>query len=240
MKILLIDAGNSRVKWALAQGGLWLQQGVVENAQVSTLGATFSALPPPHKILVSNVAGEAMAQQLRTACGAWSLPIAFISALAEQCGIRNSYQPATQLGSDRWAALIGARQQERAACLVINCGTATTIDALSAQGEFLGGLILPGVDMMQRSIAGVVQPRQPAGSWQHFPRNTADALFTGAIQATLGAIHLQFESLAEHTARCVLSGGAAHKIQAHLKLPLIQIDNLVLHGLQIIGQQSPG
>ncbi|MDO8412422.1 MAG: type III pantothenate kinase [Gallionellaceae bacterium] len=239
MKILLIDAGNSRIKWALAENRVWSQQGVVENARVTTLRTIFSELPAPHKIVVSNVAGQEMAQQLQMACATWPLPLEFITAHAEKCGIRNSYQQAQQLGSDRWAALIAAWQQEHTTCLVINCGTATTIDALSAQGEFLGGLILPGVDMMQRSIAaGVVQATTASGAWQAFPRNTADALFTGAIQATAGAICLQFERLLAPQARCILSGGAAYKIEPHLNLPLVRVDNLVLRGLQIIGQEQ--
>ena len=93
-----------------------------------------------------------MAQQLQAVCDQWSCSIEFIAARNEQCGVRNLYQPPVQLGSDRWAALIAAWQQEHTSCLVVNCGTATTLDALSAQGEYLGGLILPGVSMMQKSL----------------------------------------------------------------------------------------
>lgn len=240
MKMLLIDAGNSRVKWATVEGGLWLQKNVLENAHASALSVTFSELPPPDRILVSNVAGESMAQLLSAACAAWQCPIEFIVAQARQCGVRNSYEHPVQLGSDRWAALIAAWYQEHASCLVVNCGTATTVDALSAEGEFLGGLILPGVDMMQSSlVAGVAQLVQIEGAWREFPRNTADAIFSGSIQATIGAIRLQFEALAGRgNVRCLLSGGAADKVQSHLKLPSVRVDNLVLRGLQIIGQES--
>ena len=236
MIVLLIDAGNSRVKWALVEGDVWLRQGTLENAQVETLRKTFSELPPPDKILVSNVAGERMMQQLRAACAAWPCPIGFILARVEQCGVRNKYEHAAQLGSDRWAALIAARHQARTACLVVDCGTATTVDALSANGEFLGGLILPGIDMMRHSLAaGSAQLAENTGDWHEFPRNTADAVFSGAIQATVGAIRLQFEALAVRgEARCLLSGGAADYVQPHLKLPLVREENLVLRGLQII------
>jgi type III pantothenate kinase len=240
MKMLLIDAGNSRVKWATVENGMWLQQNVLENTQASALGAAFSELPPPDRILVSNVAGKSMAQLLSAACAAWQCPIEFIVAQVRQCGVFNSYEHPAQLGSDRWAALIAAWHQERASCLVINCGTATTVDALSAEGEFLGGLILPGVDMMQSSLAaGAVQLVQADGIWREFPRQTADATFSGSIQATVGAIRLQFEALAVRgNVRCLLSGGAADKVQSHLKLPSVRVDNLVLRGLQIIGQES--
>lgn len=246
MTMLLIDAGNSRIKWALIEGSTWQQQGKLENGQIAKLRQLFAELPSPHKVLVSNVAGEHRGQQLRVACAAWACPIDFISAQVEQCGVRNTYQPAAQLGSDRWAALIAARHKIGTACLVVDCGTATTIDALSAEGEFLGGLILPGLDMMRHSlIAGSALQIKNEGARQEFPRNTADAIFSGAIQATVGAIKLQFEGLlqfetrlARGAATCLLSGGAADCLQPHLKLPLLREDNLVLLGLQIIGHME--
>ncbi len=246
MMVLLIDAGNRRIKWALIQDEVWQQHGQLENGQAATLPKLFSELPSPHKVLVSNVAGEHMGQQLRAACAAWTCPIDFISAQVEQCGVRNTYQPAAQLGSDRWAALIAARHQLRTACLVVDCGTATTIDALSAEGEFLGGLILPGLNMMRRSLsAGSALQTQKEGEQKIFPRNTADAIFSGAIQATVGAIQLQFEALIAHGAThsvacCLLSGGAADCLQPHLKLPLVREESLVLLGLQIIGHIEKG
>jgi len=240
MKMLLIDAGNSRVKWATVKDGMWLHQNALENTQASALSMAFSELPPPDRILVSNVAGENMAQLLSAACAAWHCPIEFIVAQATQCGVRNSYETPAQLGSDRWAALIAAWHQERASCLVVNCGTATTVDALSAEGDFLGGLILPGIDMMRSSLAArAAQLAQTEGVWREFPRNTADATFSGSIQATIGAIHLQFEALAARgSVRCLLSGGAADNVQSHLKLPVMRVDNLVLRGLQTIGQEN--
>ena len=240
MKMLLIDAGNSRVKWTTVENGMWLHQNALGNTHASALSVAFSGLPPPDRILVSNVAGENMAQLLSAACTAWHCPIEFIVAQATQCGVRNSYAPPVQLGSDRWAALIAAWHQERASCLVVNCGTATTVDALSAEGEFLGGLILPGMDMMRSSLAaGAAQLAQTEGVWREFPRNTADATFSGSIQATIGAIHLQFEALAARgSVRCLLSGGAADNVQSHLKLPVMRVDNLVLRGLQTIGQEN--
>lgn len=238
--MLLLDIGNSRIKWLLVEDGVWALQGTVDRTDVDGLRHAFSALPPPQRILASNVAGEHAAQQVRAACAAWPSPVEFITAQTEQCGVRNAYERPAQLGSDRWAALIAAWHQVHAACLVVNCGTATTVDALSSEGEFLGGLILPGMDMMRRSLAaGTAQLAEAAGSWHEFPRSTADAMFSGAIQATVGAIRLQFEALAVHGAvRCLLSGGAAGSVQAHLNLPLERTDNLVLRGLQIICQQD--
>lgn len=237
--MLLLDVGNSRIKWAQVEEGQWLRQGTAGVAEWPALRQAFASLAQPDKILVSNVAGHEVAQQLCAACGKWACPVEFITAQIEQCGVRNKYDQPAQLGSDRWAALIAAWQHERAACLVVNCGTATTIDALSDAGEFLGGLILPGMEMMRRGLAaGTAQLAESAGGWREFPRNTADAIASGAIQATVGAIVRQHDFLGVSGARCLLSGGAADSVLPHLGLPLLRVDNLVLQGLQIIGQEN--
>jgi type III pantothenate kinase len=214
---------------------------VVGNTEWTALQQAFAVLPAPSRILVSNVAGEAMAQRLRSVCAAWNCPLEFVTASAERCGVRNGYELPERLGSDRWAALIAAWRQVRSACLVVNCGTATTVDALSAQGEFLGGLILPGVSLMQHSLAtNTAQLLAEQGTLQDFPRNTADAIHSGMMRATLGAIRHQFDLLqASHgEVRCLLGGGAAGVVQPQLELPLERIDNLVLKGLQIIGESK--
>jgi type III pantothenate kinase len=237
--MLLIDAGNSRIKWLLLSGKQWLRQGSAGIHEWNSLQQAFASLPPPHNIIVSNVAGDSVEKQLRASFSCWHCSVEFISAQAVQCGVRNGYEQPAQLGSDRWAALIAAWHHEQKPCLVVNCGTATTIDTLSGEGTFIGGLILPGVEMMQRSLAkGTAQLKISAGSWCEFPCNTADAITSGAIQATVGAIHRQFRLLGKIDARCLLSGGAADNVMPYLDLPMLRIDDLVLRGLQILGQDN--
>ncbi|HEU0187432.1 MAG TPA: type III pantothenate kinase [Gallionellaceae bacterium] len=238
--ILLIDAGNSRCKWALLESGRWLQQGAASHDEWEALRATLQALPRPARMLVANVAGEAVAQRLRELAAAWACPVRFAATRAAQCGVRNLYAQPAQLGVDRWLALLAAWQRERRACLVVNCGTATTVDALSDDGEFLGGLILPGLALMRQSLAqGTAQLGLQAGELQDFPRNTADAIHSGAMRATIGAIQQQHARLlARGPVRCLLSGGAAGEIEAHLGLPCERVDNLVLHGLHLTEQET--
>ncbi|MFZ2163013.1 MAG: type III pantothenate kinase [Sideroxyarcus sp.] len=239
--MLLLDVGNSRCKWALVQNGAWTRQGVAGNTEWIAMQHAFAGLPAPSRILVSNVAGEAMAQRLQAVCAVWKCPLEFVTATAMQCGVRNGYEQPERLGSDRWAALIAAWNQVQGATLVVNCGTATTVDALSTQGEFLGGLILPGVSLMQHSLAtNAAQLKAEQGTLQDFPRNTADAIHSGMLRATLGAVRHQFGLLQARcgTVRCLLGGGAAGVVQPHLDLQLERVDNLVLKGLQIIGESK--
>lgn len=242
--MLLFDAGNSRCKWVWTENAAWLRQGALDNGDEKAwqkLHETFATLEMPHKILISNVAGAAMEQRLRGLCSLWACPVEFLVAQPAQCGVRNGYTDAAQLGSDRWAALIAAWQRVQGACLVVNCGTATTVDALSETGVFLGGLILPGMALMRRSLLeNTAQLGMPAGELCDFPRNTADAVASGAIQATAGAIRQQYDLLgAGNNVRCVLSGGAASSLLPHLGIGAELMENLVLQGLQIIGQNCP-
>lgn len=233
--MLLIDAGNSRCKWARLELGVRTHGGVADNADWRELQRSFAELPFPSRILISNVGGDAMMQRLRTLCSGWPVSPEFIAARGEQCGVRNGYEYPGRLGSDRWAALIAAWRRMRRACLVVNCGTATTIDALSSSGEFLGGLILPGVTLMRQSLLlSAAQLKELDGNLCDFPRNTADAIHSGVLRATLGAIEHQYALL--DAGGCILSGGAAGEIGPCLGMPVERVDNLVLEGLQIIGE----
>ncbi|MDP1995862.1 MAG: type III pantothenate kinase [Gallionella sp.] len=237
---LLIDAGNTRIKWALVDGQNWLRTGTLAVDQASTLAQLFADVQGVQQIWISNVAGEGVARHIRDiGSGRQADRFHFIVAQAAQCGVRNGYSAPSQLGSDRWAALIAAWHLVRGACLVVNSGTATTVDALSATGEFIGGLILPGVELMQRSLNDATAQLSPAqGIYAAFPRNTADALFSGAIQACCGAIERQHALLGGSGIPVVLSGGGSAILSDRLNLPLHVVDNLVLQGLLLIAQEA--
>jgi type III pantothenate kinase len=253
---LLIDAGNSRIKWALVSGGDWLCKGDLPTMQVDGLPQAVAdqlALQTPgtglhdiQQIWASNVAGEDCAGHIRNVVAGRSVQTHFVVAQKSQCGVRNGYSNPSQLGSDRWAALIAAWHLVQGACLVVNCGTATTIDALSGQGEFVGGLILPGVELMQHSLVdATVQLQSTRGEYARFPLNSADALYSGAMQASCGAIERQYDLLGDDSAIVVLSGGAAKKLQPCLDqkrfsaLPRI-VDSLVLQGLLLMVEEQSG
>jgi type III pantothenate kinase len=236
--MLLLDIGNSRCKWALVENGVWLRQGVLENRDLAQLPSLVGDLPARTRILVSNVAGDAVTTKLREYLAS---ELTSIRAEAERCGVRNTYRLPQQLGSDRWAALVAARRRIPGACLVVNCGTATTVDALSAQGEFLGGLILPGLSLMLSSLsANTAQLAVQAGDLQDFPGDTAAAMLSGALRATQGAIQHQFGLLQqrEGSVRCLLSGGASSAVMQGLSLPCEHDEHLVLRGLQILGEDG--
>jgi type III pantothenate kinase len=160
----------------------------------------------------------------------------------EQLGVVNGYRDPQQLGPDRWAALIGAHHGEAGHKLVVNAGTALTIDALTAEGRFLGGLIVPGPALMRRSLdRGTAGLRLTEGALRDFPDNTPDAITSGAVQAGAGAIERLGEAMAARgspPARIILSGGAAAEFAGPLPWPATLRENLVLDGLLLIARHS--
>lgn len=242
MSILAIDSGNSRVKWGLYDGRRWTATGAVGRQETVRLNDTWKSLPPPTKIVVSNVAGELIRSGINVLISRWRVAPQWVIAKAQQCGVTNGYEQPAQLGCDRWAALIGARQLHKGAAIVVLAGTANTMDAMTADGKFLGGLILPGFDMMVDSLssktAGI---RAERGEFQVFPTNTRNAVWSAAIQATIGAYDRMQDAMIEigHPPPAVLlSGGAAEAIEPWLKGPITRVDNLILEGLACIAAEA--
>jgi type III pantothenate kinase len=249
---LLIDIGNTFLKWGLflpgREGGARanrVESGHALLEEISALTRQFSRLPMPARIVISNVAGTrvraATIRLLEVWPGApaphWLIPA------ARQCGVTNSYRNPAQLGSDRWAALIGARMlAPQKAAMVVMCGTATTLDFLAADGHFKGGMIMPGVGLMLRSLheGTAALPDQP-GEYSEFPTQTVDAIASGCQNAQAGAIERLYAIERANTPGlvCLLSGGAARAAATRLAIPFELHDNLVLEGLYAIAEELP-
>ena len=227
MSFLCIDCGNTRLKWGLRIGTKWTAQGALALPELAGLAL------PAERIVACNVAGDNARQAVEALAARLAVPLHWLRAQAAGGGIINGYEHPEQLGVDRWAALIGARALHAGPAIVVMSGTATTIDYLDADGVFRGGLILPGLAMMREALAGgTADLPAAAGNYRDLPRNTFDAMASGAVQATLGAIERMFRALPEQQdALCLLSGGAAPTLSPHLALPHRVVDNLVLEGL---------
>ncbi len=228
--ILCLDAGNTRLKWGLREGPAWRAQGACALDDGDGIAALLPAVS--EHVLACNVAGDAVARRIEDVVAPFGVPLEWFKSAAACCGVTNGYDNPLQLGADRWAALIGARGVHAGAALVIMAGTATTIDALDATGHFRGGLILPGLDLMQRALARSTAGLPEAqGAYRTCPANTDDAIVSGALHATLGAIERMARLFDAGNSTVILSGGAAEALAPHLDLPLLRVDNLVLEGL---------
>lgn len=253
--LLLIDAGNTRIKWAMADrsmqpetGMIWRRMDSVPHPELPALETDWQA-DAVQDIWISNVAGPAVRARLEQLC-ARVFPQAschWLTSQAELAGLRNAYRQPAQLGVDRFVSAIGAHalfpQQD---LIVATCGTATTVDAVSAAGTFSGGMILPGLQLMAGSLArNTAQLPQVAGHTgmtQIFADNTDDAIVSGCIHAQTGAITLACESWTQQTGKpvlCLISGGAAPYLVPHLTVRHQHIPNLVLTGLLVVAQSRP-
>lgn len=238
---LLIDLGNSRLKWAQHAPGVWHADAalIAEEDIASLLDRTWGKISVPRKIVLCSVS---RAQTLRAVeewmLRHWSIKPQVIKAQEEQLGVKNGYRKPETLGADRWAALIGARGLTSAAACVVDCGTAVTVDALSARGEFLGGVIFPGLYLLRASLirgtAGI-DSQAATGNADDYPaRSTADGIAAGSLLGLAGAverlIHEYRQTLGE-AMQIFLTGGDAPQIAARLRMPVTLEPDLVLKGL---------
>jgi type III pantothenate kinase len=242
MNVLAIDSGNTRIKWGCTDGQRWITHSWLTSAQADKLSEALTALPAPDRIVVSNVAGDAVRRLIRAALEQFAARPSWIKSAARQCGVTSSYHDPAQLGSDRWAALIGAWHLFGGACVVVNAGTTLTIDALSNEGVFLGGFIVPGLDLMRRSLAhNTAQLELQEGRFAYFPDSTADAIMSGVINASAGAVDrmlFYMEQTGQAAPLIVLSGGGATLLEPWLNARVEVVDNLVLEGLLRIALDS--
>ncbi|MDE2342306.1 MAG: type III pantothenate kinase [Betaproteobacteria bacterium] len=233
---LALDIGNSRIKWGLRQDRHWHSRGSMATAEWPGLQDVLQGTLELTEAWACHVADASIAAGIARLCGSAGIPLHWVRATPSAAGVTNRYDNPEQLGSDRWAALIGARASTTHPLIVVSAGTATTIDALSSTGEFLGGMILPGLTLMRQALhrGTAALPSDPAGHCVPFPRNTADAIVSGSIAGTIGAIESLARTLGNHEpteVHLMLSGGHAETLLPHLKMPVIRVDYLVLEGL---------
>jgi type III pantothenate kinase len=229
---LLIDAGNTRLKWVVVEGGRWQMRGHCDYTDWSGLTEQMTAGTRCH---IASVTSSAHEQQLAALLASAGLPASWLTAEAGFADLKNTYLNPQQLGVDRWMGLIAARRRIRDAVLVVSAGTAMTVDALSGDGEFLGGVIVPGAGLMRQALRqGTARVDVAAGHWQAFPRCTADGVESGIVAALCGAVQQQHARLAEASGRmprCLLTGGDAGLVLPHLNISAEQVPELVLEGL---------
>ncbi len=245
---LLIDAGNSLLKWAFSRNGEMSAVGQVDYADnefMATLSQPWSLPTPPQRVLLASVVSAGRVQALRSWVETfWHLPLELVSAQARACGVVNGYAQPEQLGADRWAALIAARQLLSGAVCVVDSGTATTLDVMDAEGRHLGGLIVPGVGLMRASLfnntAGV-RGDVDAAAGGLLATDTQAAVSGGSLQATAGLVERllrEVRAMFGVPLTTILCGGAAPDLLPLLPCEVRHEPDLVLKGLNIIAMNT--
>jgi len=241
-EILLLDVGNTRLKWAwqkgeeFSPGGEIVHAGQLDAEQLMQISRDHS----PSQVVATCVADDKVTEALykQIECQL-DKAVEFVTAVTQAQGITNAYLQPAQLGSDRWAALVAAHQGWPGFLCVIDAGSALTVDLVRPDGQHLGGYILPGLGMMQSCLLERTAIPMPNGSESIVPStqpgtNTRSCMANGALQAACGLIErtvLQLEQQCKETVQCLLTGGDSQYVAAALTIPYVVEPNLVLMGL---------
>jgi len=251
MTFLALDVGNTRLKWALYDaphaGAQLLAQGAqfLENIEKLADG-DWCSLPAPRWVLGCVVAGDAVKRRVHEQLELWDVVPQWVVSSSAEAGLTNGYDHPARLGSDRWVAMIGARQRLLAQgparpCVVVMVGTAVTVEAIDTQGRFLGGIILPGHGIMLRALeSGTAGLHVPTGEVCDFPTNTSDALTSGGTFAISGAVQRMVDNLQRHCGQApavFMTGGAGWKMAPSMSTPCDLVDSLIFDGLLEIAEK---
>ncbi len=236
---LLIDAGNTRIKWAVARNSVndIVASGVVDDnwsELADFVGVIESAC-------LSCVASESVSDRLSDQVQArFGVTLKVVSVSASAAGMINNYADLARLGVDRWVAALGARYLfPEGALIVIDAGTAITIDVISLSNHFEGGVILPGFGAMHDALlgrtAGIDSKRREVSSV--IGRNTRDCVNAGVQYGLIGAVERVVDEmrlvLGQDSPRILLMGGDAHVIVADSKLKVELQSSLIFYGLML-------
>ncbi len=258
--ILLLDVGNSFIKWAWLESS-WLkrqQKGVPvltdadeclhagENVQLA-LDEAWAELAKPEHVWLSNVAGDALQATLQDWIQQhWDCPVSVASTESRSGSVINAYSEPSQMGVDRWLGLLAANACGTGPRAIIDCGSAITVDALSAAGQHLGGLILPGLKMMRDSLysdaEGVAETEvTEAIPGMLFANNTRTAVEVGCHYSVVAFIERVIGDMNKEMGNgltCLLTGGDSEEVVPLLSVKVEQHDLLVLQGLAIYANRN--
>lgn len=219
---LLLDMGNTRLKWQLYENannqvsGACLHEDVVRQAQL------WRELPI-ESVWLAAVGVPVLAQQLQQQLGDYGFAVHELHSLAQQAGVTNAYAKPATLGVDRWLGLLAAHSQLSAAALIVDAGTAMTLDMLDAKGLHQGGLIVPGLRMLRRSLhSNTALLPVSEGSDCQLGQNTQQAIAAGTLLALISVLESTYRrQLALYPSlTCVITGGDAELVYNALPLEL--------------------
>lgn len=248
---LLIDAGNSRLKWAVSRGDGIGDMGSMsrEDARRSGVSALLDELGDiPEAIWVANVAGQSLEEVLRRAVPQLADTAWHFEKTREHClGLTNGYRQPDLLGVDRWIAMIAAFARVGDAVCVVDAGTACTLDAVDGTGRHLGGVIAPGVGLMQSTLRkdtsdiDLHAKRSRGDDAGLFARSTAGAIASGSVFSLAALAERgvrELEQVCGHTPALILTGGDAQLLARQCRVSCTVVPELVLEGLNLIAENE--
>ncbi|HEY1772959.1 MAG TPA: type III pantothenate kinase [Gammaproteobacteria bacterium] len=245
--ILLLDIGNTRIKWARLEGGkIGRMDGRVhaDEQLAQAIEAAFEG-PVPSRVIVCNVAGPLVGKALYDFCQEhFKFNPEILISSAERCGVKSGYTDPVRLGADRWAAVIGAFTKFGGPSCVMDAGTAITVDAVDESGQHRGGLIAPGPQTMRRALADATAGLGNLGEGELalLAKDTRSAIWSGGWHTAAGFLErmhrLVVQELGPKT-QFILTGGDGARLNQLLPGKYMLVPELVLLGLATIAETKP-
>jgi type III pantothenate kinase len=246
---LLVDIGNARIKWALQSPDDWKNGAPVlrdKKAFKDIARPTWRDLDKPERVIVANVAGEDYRKSVQTwVKRRWKIDAEFLCAEDRRCGVINAYAQPARLGADRWACLLAAHARYKAPSVIVDCGTAITVDAIARDGRHLGGLIVPGMDLMVTALTqrapGVQLEAEQAGDVGLLARSTETALAGGVLYTAVALVDrvlLDLRAELGASVQVLMTGGDAERLLPLLSNRPSHEPDLVLKGLAVYAEDA--
>lgn len=242
---LLLEIGNSRLKWAVRQGHDYAGRGALVHADAgfdAALHAVLAGLPVPERVLLASVADASLTERV---CGAVRAafrrdPVRLVARTRQQ-GVSNAYAEPAQMGVDRWLALIAAHRRWHAPVCVVDAGTAVTVDVLNADGVHQGGLIAPGQELwrslLQARTAGIrADASAPVAA---LGCSTSECVANAGLVAVIGIIRFACEQPGADGGVLVVTGGGAEALVPHLPPGAVMAPDLVFDGMVLAAGDVP-
>ena len=239
--ILLLDIGNSRIKYASLVGDQLEANNAFayrEETLENLLDEHFRVITQPTSVYVANVAGPNIATIVSTVTRSlWKLDAKFIACQHQSHGVTNAYTDINELGVDRWMLILAAWERYHAPGCIVACGTATTIDVISGSGMHQGGFIIPGLKMMQNTLAqntADINIKDETVLSMELGTSTSTCIVNGSGFASISMINAIVDKL-EHQyggkLRCIITGGNAESLIPYLDTRFEHVPDLVLQGM---------
>lgn len=237
--IIEVDCGNTRAKWRLDGGDVFshdYSQSLLESTLVEAIRQNSVS-----KLRVANVKHHCFIDQLEAFCNSINVPMSFARTSRHTAGVTNSYVDVSRMGVDRWLAVVAAYARCNGPCVIVDAGTALTVDCVGADGKHFGGLIVPGkkllLEALNQRTSKVLFPPDKAMGCLKLGRSTEEAVYNGIAHMLAGTVNesvARFETHLGLRPLVFVAGGDAKELMPSLHVEFEEWPNIVLDGLRYV------
>lgn len=241
---LYLDSGNSSIKWWV-DTEVALFRGSFDYSDISgSLIKVREKYPKIQQIILASVLDRCNQKRIVEALTAlFNCPLKQCIVTEKAVDVTCAYDDVEMLGIDRWLAVIAAWNKYKKSCLVVDLGTAATLDVVDKKGVHLGGYIVSGLGLSIKALLEGTDNVRP-GSLESSKlrlkvgQNTAEAVYNGALASLVSLINAAYSDVLDKDKQALLliSGGDANLVVSHLEYHHLLVENLVFSGMKLLNR----